>query len=170
MTKVIGPIFPHFIESDKPQETIYKCPQAGLTFTMEVIRSFFRIWEVVEDTNSWKKATLPVRNDFSFFFSCFRTWHTSGNKLLKTQFCEKKKYFQWIKWFISFCRFIECDKLRGSFYGAPQSLRTIIVQVKMLFPLEPTKSRTKGCKKQANVPKKGFGPIFFRSFIMADIE
>ena len=34
------PVFRRIIECEKPQETIYTGPQATLTFTVEVIRSF----------------------------------------------------------------------------------------------------------------------------------
>ena len=34
------PVFRRFIGGEKPQETIYTGPQATLTFTVEVIRSF----------------------------------------------------------------------------------------------------------------------------------
>ena len=41
MTKVLGPVFPRIIESDKPQETNYKGAQIFLTSTVAIIRTFF---------------------------------------------------------------------------------------------------------------------------------
>ena len=42
--KVFWPVFPGILECDKPQGTIYKGPQAALTFTVEVTRSF--LWDL----------------------------------------------------------------------------------------------------------------------------
>ena len=38
--KSFWPIFRHFIENDKPQETIYRGPQAILTISVESIGAF----------------------------------------------------------------------------------------------------------------------------------
>ena len=53
--KCICPIFFRFVECDKPQETIYRIRKDVLTISVEVKRSFFRTWEVVESTTFWKK-------------------------------------------------------------------------------------------------------------------
>ena len=49
--KYICPVFSQAVECDKPQETIYKGQKDFLTITVEVIRSFFKTKEVVENTN-----------------------------------------------------------------------------------------------------------------------
>ena len=56
--KCICSIFFRFVECDKPQETIYRIQKDVLRISVEVKRSFFRTWDVVESTTFWKKKRL----------------------------------------------------------------------------------------------------------------
>ena len=49
--KCICLIISQIVECDKPQETIYKGQKFILTNNVEVIRSYFKTKEVVENTN-----------------------------------------------------------------------------------------------------------------------
>ena len=67
--KCICPIFSQIVECDKPQETIYKSQKDILTSNVQVIRVFFRTWEIAENTNFWKKnAVFQRTNVFAPYF------------------------------------------------------------------------------------------------------
>ena len=68
MKKCICLIIYQIIECDKPQETIYKGHKDFLTINVEVIRSFFKTKEVVENTNFWEKGNFLV---YKYFFPVF---------------------------------------------------------------------------------------------------
>ena len=59
MTKVVfWSTFPPFIECNKPQGTSDKGRQAFLTYTLQLIKAFFKTFEVVENIKFQKKATF----------------------------------------------------------------------------------------------------------------
>ena len=48
-------IFPRIIECDKPQETIYKRPEAFLTITVELMTAFFKGFKRLLKTQVFEK-------------------------------------------------------------------------------------------------------------------
>ena len=75
-------VFPHIIECDKHQGSIYKGPQAVLTSILEYIRAFFRTYEIVGKRKFRRKGNLSSDEKILTYFSSFyRTWHMSGNKI-----------------------------------------------------------------------------------------
>ena len=60
MKKGICLIISQIVECDKPQETIYKGQKNFLTINVEVMRSFFKTKEVVENKIFWEKGNFLV--------------------------------------------------------------------------------------------------------------
>ena len=58
--KRFWPIFYRTIECDKHQGTVCKAPQGTLLITVEPIRAYFGIQELVETQISEKKSIFPV--------------------------------------------------------------------------------------------------------------
>ena len=80
MKKTLWPIFSRIIECDKPQETIFKGPQAILTITVELrtYRSIFLGTDRLLKTQFFeKKAKFPVKKtlwpNFSRIIECDET-------------------------------------------------------------------------------------------------
>ena len=86
--KCICLIIYQIIECDKPQETIYKGHKDFLTINVEVIRSFFKTKEVVENTNFWEKGNFLV---YKYFFPVF-SWTVECDKHQET-FYKGHNYF-----------------------------------------------------------------------------
>ena len=58
------PLFPRFIDCERPHGTIYKCPHAFLTFTVEIISAFFGPKRLLITQIFEKKAKFPVKKIF----------------------------------------------------------------------------------------------------------
>ena len=75
-------MFFRIVESEKPQEkeTICMGQKNILTIIVEVWGSFFRTWDIVEDTTFWKKGKLSSEEKtFAYFFSHYGTQKPSVN-------------------------------------------------------------------------------------------
>ena len=142
--------FSRIIEHTNTQETLYEGPKGILTFTVELIRAFFRTWEVVENTIFEEKGNPSSEKKYlTSFNSYYRLWQTSRNnlkgsasysyqycmnysriflgpkKLLKTQTFEKRQAFHWKKIWRLFSRIIERQKAQETKYKGPQAIFTI---------------------------------------------
>ena len=86
--------FPRIFECDKPQETIYKRPEAFLTFTVELMTAFFKGFKSLLKTQVFeKKATFPVKRKFGPFFL-----RLSSTTNLNKQFIRVHRLFWKLQW------------------------------------------------------------------------
>ena len=81
--KRICPMFSRIIEHDKCQGSFFKGSQDVLSFTVELLRAFFK-----DLRGCWKhkflkkKAFFPVKKKlFDQFFACYRAWQNWRNNL-----------------------------------------------------------------------------------------
>ena len=146
--KIVAYFF-RIIECDKPYGTIYKGPEANLTSTVEVFRSFpldlracwkHKFLEKSNVSNEEKFCPVfprSVEGDKPHGTVCkcqkvglaktrsYNNLSETPKRLLETQKVEKRQSFQWRKIMALSSRIIGCDKHHGTNRTCPQDILSL---------------------------------------------